>query len=130
MKKSKIIISLIGIIVFVYLIYNIGLNRIIETLKNFDFFYFGLAMIIFLISYYLAGLKIWVLVKHLKKISFPNCIKYNFFTIFYSTFMPGKVADFFLLYYLKQHKINFGETGSIIFFDKSISLILKSIFGP
>jgi uncharacterized protein (TIRG00374 family) len=129
MKKTKLIVTLIGILIFVYLIYNIGLDKIILTFKNFNLAYFWLSIIILLITYYLAGLNIWVLAKHFRKVSFFNCIKYNLFTIFYSTFMPGKIADFLIIHYFKQDKINFGEGGAIIFFDKSISLILKSVLG-
>jgi len=129
MKKSKIITTLIGLIIFIYLIYIIGLDKIISTFRSFNLFYFPLAFIILLISNFLAGLNIWVLIKNLNKISFFECIKYNFFTIFYSTFMPGKLADFFIIYYFKEHKIKISESSAVIFFDKSISLILKAMLG-
>ena len=129
MKVSKIIITLIGILIFLYLIYNIGLDKIISTFKNFNLFYFPLLFIILLTNYFLASLNIWILVKNLNKVSFFECMKYNFFTIFYSAFMPGKLADFFIIYYFKQHKVKIAESSAIIFFDKSISLILKSILG-
>ncbi len=129
MKKSRIIFSIIGILIFIYLIYNIGLEKIILTFKNFNIFYLPLLLIILLIGHFLAGLNIWVLVKRFKKISFYNCMKYNFFTVFYSAFMPGKLADFFIIHYFKQHKIKLGETIVIIFFDKIISLVLKALLG-
>lgn len=129
MKKSRIIIPVIGILVFIYLIYNIGLDKIILTFKNFNLLYLPLLLLILLISYFLSGLNLWVLVKRFNKVKFFNCIKYNFFTIFYSTFMPGKLADFLIIHYFKQNKVKIGESGAVIFFDKAISLILKSILG-
>lgn len=129
MKKSKILVSLIGIIIFIYLIYYIGLEKIIETFKSFNLFYLPLLLVILSISYFLAGLNIWVLVKRLDKVSFLDCIKYNFFTIFYSTFIPGKLSDLLIIHYFKQNKIDFGESSAIIFFDKATSLILKCILG-
>jgi len=123
MKKSKIITTLIGLIIFIYLIYIIGLDKIISTFRSFNLFYFPLAFIILLISNFLAGLNIWVLIKNLNKISFFECIKYNFFTIFYSTFMPGKLADFFIIYYFKEHKIKISESSAVI-----LLLILLVLF--
>ena len=129
MKKSKFIALIIGILIFAYLINKIGLDKIIFTLKNFNPLYLPILLVILLISHFLSGLNLWILTRHLKKISLINCIKYVFFTIFYSVFMPGKLADFLIIYYFKKKNISIGESSAIIFFDKIISLILKSILG-
>lgn len=128
MKKSGWII-IVGIIILSLLIYKIGLENIFNTLKNFNLLFLPLIIIVLIISYILAGINIWVLIKPYKKISILKPIKYVFFTLFYSSFTPGKIADFFMIFYLKKNKLSVSKSTIITIFDKIISLILKSLLG-
>lgn len=129
MKKSKIILIIIGLIILSLLVYLISPTKLVDAFKNFNVLFLPLIIIIMLIEYFLAALNTWVLVLPYKKVSIFKLTKYTFFTLFYSTFTPGKIADFFMIFYLKRNKINVSKSTLIILFDKSISLILKSVLG-
>jgi len=120
---------IIGLIILGFLVYKIGFLKIINTLKNFNLLFLLIIIPILLIPYILAGFNTWVLIKPYKKVSLLKSIKYNFFTFFYSTFTPGKIADFFMIFYLKRDNISVSKSMIIILFDKAISLILKSLLG-
>ena len=128
MKKSPFII-IIGLAILSYLIYRIGIKKILETVKGFDFILLPAIILVFLISYILASMNIWVLLRPYKKISIKRLTKYIFFILFYSSFTPGKIADFFLIFYLKGDKVSISKSTIITIFDKVISIIIKSLFG-
>jgi len=128
-KMKKPLLIIIGLFLLSFLIYKIGIKEITETAKNFNFLFLPLIIVVFLISYILAAINIWVLLRPYKKISIAKLIKYVFFILFYSSFTPGKIADFFLIFYLKKDNININKSTIITIFDKSISVIIKSLFG-
>jgi len=128
-NKKRIIFSILGISILIFLIYNIGLSNIIGTLKNFNFIYLPLIIIILLLSYILAGINIWILIWPFKKISVLNSIKYVYFTVFFAAILPGKLADLLLLYFLKKEKLAVSQSTIVVFFDKIISLLLKVVLG-
>ena len=106
MNKKRIIFSILGISILIFLIYNIGLSNLIGTLKDFNFIYLPLIIIVLLLSYTLAGINIWILIWPFKKISVLNSIKYVYFTVFFAAMLPGKLADLLLLHFLKKENLN------------------------
>lgn len=129
MNKKKIIISILGIIILVFLIYKISPSKLIESLKNFNFNYLFLIILVLLIVCVLSAVNIWILSWPFKKISFLNSIKYIFFTLFFAVILPGKLADLLMIPFLKKEKLNTSQSTIIVFFDKIISLFIKAILG-
>ncbi len=128
MNKKRIIITLLGVIVLIFLIYKIGLSSLIETLKIFKFNYLLLIILVLLADYILSGINIWIISRPFRKISLLNSIKYTFFTLFFAVILPGKLADLLLIPFLKREKLNTSQSTIVIFFDKIISLLVKVIF--
>lgn len=128
MSKKRIIFSVLGISILIFLIYNIGLSNLFETLKKFNFAYLPLIIIVLLLTYILAGINTWILIWPFRKVSLLNIIKYTFFILFFAAILPGKIADLLLLHFLKKEKINISQSTIVLFFDKIISLLLKVIF--
>ena len=129
MNKKKIIFSILGISILTFLIYNIGLSNLVETLEKFNFNYLPLIIIALLLTYILAGVNTWILILPFKKVSLLNIVKYTFFTLFFAVILPGKLADLLLLHFLKKEKIKVSQSTIVVFFDKMISLLLKVILG-
>ena len=129
MNKKRVGFSILGISILIFLIYNIGLSNLIGTLKDFNFIYLPLIIIVLLLSYTLAGINIWILIWPFKKISVLNSIKYVYFTVFFAAMLPGKLADLLLLHFLKKEKLTISQSTIVVFFDKIISLLLKVALG-
>ena len=102
MNKKRVGFSILGISILIFLIYNIGLSNLIGTLKDFNFIYLPLIIIVLLLSYTLAGINIWILIWPFKKISVLNSIKYVYFTVFFAAMLPGKLADLLLLHFFRK----------------------------
>ena len=128
MKPSKIIFWGVGIIIFLLIIYGIGLDKFLETLKNFNFYYLPMILILFLLSYILAALNTWVIGYGFKKISLGYIIKATFINLVYATIIPGKIADLLMIPLLKKQKLSFNQATATLFLDKIISLLIKLIF--
>jgi len=128
-NKKRVGFSILGISILIFLIYNIGLSNLIGTLKDFNFIYLPLIIIVLLLSYTLAGINIWILIWPFKKISVLNSIKYVYFTVFFAAMLPGKLADLLLLHFLKKEKLTISQSTIVVFFDKIISLLLKVALG-
>ena len=129
MNKKKALFTILGIAILVFLIYKIGILNLIDTLKNFNFDYLPLIILTLLLTYVLAGVNTWVLIWPFKKVPLTNVIKYIFFTLFFAVILPGKLADLFLLHFLKKEKISISQSTIVVFFDKIISLLIKVILG-
>src|SRR3989344_4440912 len=103
--KKRIITLVIGIITLFFLIYTISPTKLIDTLKEFNFIYLPLIIITLILDYILSGINIWILVLPLKNISLPKIIKYVFLTLFFAVILPGKLADFLMIHFLKKDNI-------------------------
>src|SRR3989344_9460853 len=128
MKLSKTLFLALGIIILLLIIYGIGYDKLIETIKNFNFYYLPIILVLLLSSYILAALNTWVIGYGFKKISFNYVIKATFISLVYATIIPGKIADLLMIPLLKKEKLNSSQSIAILFLDKMISLFIKSIF--
>ncbi|MAG47652.1 hypothetical protein CL617_03525 [archaeon] len=128
MKISKILSTILGIGILIFLIYKINPVKLLETLENFNFLYLIPIVLTLLLVYILASINIWTLSRPIKKIKLSRVIKYNFFVLFFTVFLPGKIADLLMIYFLKEEKIELSKSTTIVVLDKTISLIMKIIF--
>lgn len=129
MKKSKVIISIIGLIILALLIYKIGPSDLIETLKSFNFNYLPLIIITLLLGYVLSAVNIWILTMPFRKVSLINTTKYTFFTLFFAVFIPGKLAELLMIHFLRKEKLNTSQSTITVFYDKIVSLFVKVVLG-
>ena len=127
MTKSKVLFLALGIIIFLLIIYGIGYDKLIETIKNFNLYYLPIIFILLVLSYILAALNTWVIGSGFKKISFKYVVKATFISLVYATIIPGKIADLLMIPLLKKQKLNFNQSATTLFLDKMISLFIKSI---
>ena len=127
--KKKLITLAFGIIILSFIIYSISPAKLLETLKDFNFSYLPLITLILIADYILSGINIWVLVLPLKNVPLLRIIKYIFLTLFFAVILPGKLADFLMIHFLKKDGITISQSTIIVISDKVISLIIKIIFG-
>lgn len=123
MKKIKKLLQiLIGLLIIGILIYKTGPQKIIETLINIKKVYLIPILILYLISLLLGAINIYLLIKKIKNIKFSKILDYYLIGWMLGFFIPGKIGEFSILYYLKKDKISYGEGLAISIIDKSITL--------
>lgn len=132
MKKStlQLILKFIGISLFIFIIYTVNLERIINVLKNANILLFLLGIFISLPSQYVKAVR-WNL--FMRKLN----INYSFFSsfyiyqigVFYSILMPGRVGDFLRINHLKSDGHNITDSFFSIFLDKLFDLCFLISFG-
>jgi uncharacterized protein (TIRG00374 family) len=101
--RKKLFISLIlGIIVFVILGIYSDFNKIVESIKNFDFWYLPLILMLAPLNYFFRYIK-WNYYLRLLKIKINNSDNVRIFTAGLGmTVTPGKVGEFLKAYLIKE----------------------------
>ncbi|MAF99195.1 MAG: hypothetical protein CMH61_01140 [Nanoarchaeota archaeon] len=127
--KSKIIRFSVGIAVLVLLLYHVGFNEIISLLEMVDYGYVLIAFLLFIISIILAAVNLRMMIRPLKMIPLRHFIDYYLVTRVSSLFLPGRLGEFSMVYFLKREKINIGKGTAAIIMDKFITLLCSTIIG-
>lgn len=128
--KFKKVLSLIGIILFAYLIYKVGVQNLIQTLKNANFYYIIIGIISTPIFIMPLAVK-WYLI--LKKqgfnLNFPYVLKLYYIGAFYGFITPARVGSLIRAVYLKKKtKKGLIECASSIVIERALDLFSIFIF--
>ena len=119
---------LVSIIILYFLISQIGFDKIIQTLSGTNLSILLLAVPLKIVALLLTTLNISVLLKGIKK-------KISFWKLFITSnlawsiglFLPGRLGEFSLIYFLKKHDVTIGEGTAITLLDKISTFIVLSI---
>lgn len=103
MKKISKLFPLIGIIIFIYIVLDIGLDKIINTLILVPITFFILALLLFIPRLFLSSYK-WSLISKKQKLnfSFLFLVKIFLITLFLGSVTPGSIGLHYRIYYLKE----------------------------
>ena len=127
--KSKIIKFTVGVAVLVLLLYHVGFSEIVSLFEMIDYSYILIAFILFVISIILAAVNLRVMIRPLRKIPLAHFIDYYLITRVSSLFLPGRLGEFSMVYFLKKEKVNIGKGTAAIIMDKLITLLASIIIG-
>ncbi|HLD18421.1 MAG TPA: lysylphosphatidylglycerol synthase transmembrane domain-containing protein [Candidatus Nanoarchaeia archaeon] len=126
----KIVVS---VLLVGFLIYKIGLDRIIGVFLNLKPWHVLLALISIAINIFLGAINIELLLKSLdKKLPFWKLQRYYLTSWSLGLFVPGKLGEFSIIHYLRKYKISLSEGLLVSLADKGITfvvLILLSLAG-
>ena len=102
-KKLTKFIPIIGLILFIYILVNIGYEKIIHTFSIIPWYYFVLSLLIFLPKLVLAGIK-WQYINKKQDIhiSFLTILKLYLLGLFYGSVTPGAIGMHIRVYYLRK----------------------------
>jgi len=102
MKISNIL-PIIGIILFIYIIYDIGIGKISNTFLEIPIHYFILALILFIPKIIIYSYK-WKYISKKQKMDFEifYLIKLSLVGLFYACITPGAIGWHVRIYYLKE----------------------------
>jgi len=133
MKKNKYLKTSIklslGIGILIYIIYKIGINNIINDLKEINPYIAIISILIFPVSLALGALNFAILVRAADyKIKTKKIIAYSLLSWSYGLFIPGKLGEFSIIHYLKKEKIGMGTGTAIAIIDKIITLLTLFLF--
>jgi uncharacterized protein (TIRG00374 family) len=124
-KIINILFSTIGFIIFIYLVFNIGIEKITNTFLSIPISYYLVALSLFLPRLFLTSYK-WLIICNKQKFNFDLFFLAKLFlkTMFYGSVTPGAIGLHLRIYYLKKRSNESIEkclTNSLI--ETGISLI-------
>lgn len=123
--NSKFLRIFISATILIFLIYKIGAKRIVETISQFDAMYIIPVLIVTLLANLVGTYKLMLLIKSLKiNISFLKLYHLNFLSWCLSLFIPGRIGELFIVYFLKKEKVGLGVGSALVIMDKLIGVIV------
>jgi len=102
-KKMTKFIPFIGIILFLYILFDIGYEKIFDAFYLIPWYYYLIALIFFIPKLLLAGIK-WRYLNNKQEIhiSFPSILKLFLLGLFYGSVTPGAIGMHIRVYYLRK----------------------------
>ena len=133
MKISRVI-PIFGIIILIYIIYDIGLNEIINSFLSIPPIVILFASFFTLPRILFASLKWWYICKKQKiDVSFVYIIKILLVCIFYGIITPAAIGSFISIYYIKiKSRISCEKSITNSLLDSAsefISMVLLALIG-
>jgi uncharacterized protein (TIRG00374 family) len=130
-KYVKTILKvLISILLIGFLIYKIGARNIYETILTANPLYIFLVVFIFFISFILPAIALFFLLYPLNhKINIFRLTWFNILVYAISRFIPGRIGDLSMVYFLKKEGIPMGKASAIFLVDKGIMFFIHVMFG-
>jgi uncharacterized protein (TIRG00374 family) len=128
-KRLKTTLKLIvGLAIFAFLIYQVGLSEIENAIINLKFIYLVPVILLYFLFMLMGSLKYNCLISHYKKIKFKTTFKYYLNSWALGMVSPARIGDFSLAYFLKKEGFEIGKGFAIVITDKIISFIVLAIF--
>lgn len=130
-KKLTKFIPVIGLFLFLYILFDIGIEKIIQAFSLIPWYYYVLALIVFLPKLFLAGIKWQYLNKKQEiHISFLTVIKLYLLGLFYGSVTPGAIGMHIRVYYLKKKsKASFEKCIANSLIEATLALIAGLFLG-
>ena len=128
-NKDKVINFLklgIGWIILILLFYYIGIENAYKTLIGFNFFFLLPILLLFVAFLATSAFNLKILFDPLKKMTFSKMFKLFCFSWTTGFFVPGRLGDFSLVYFLKNEGIEVGKGTAIVLLNKLITFLMLS----
>ncbi len=133
MKWTRIL-PIIGIALFVYLIYTTGISNLLDALKHINVLLFLSSLLIIPVIIILQTYKWRILLKQQGiAIPFGHLILMQLKSSFYGTVTPGKIGSFIKIHYVKQESgKDIGQSAQSVILDRfldTITIFLMAFLG-
>lgn len=127
-KKYSFMKFIFGFILLSLIIANIGFEKVYITVKSFNAIYLIPVLVIYILNFYAGAVNLSVLISKLNnKIKLSKLLRYNVLSWSFGMFVPGRLGEFSLIYYLEKEGIIYGEGLAISMLDKIISFVIFSV---
>lgn len=98
------LLPLIGIGIFIFIIYQVGINKIVSSFQGINYNYLILTLVTMTILVILTPIKwIYIVKKQGINIDFWTATKYYFISVFYSFVTPARTGSLMRAYYLSKY---------------------------
>ncbi|MBU3940417.1 MAG: flippase-like domain-containing protein [Nanoarchaeota archaeon] len=124
--KWKKILPLIGILIFIYLVYKIGFSEIASNFKNIHYGYFFIAILLAFAILLFQTFR-WMLILKEQKIYIPfrKAFKFYLISVFYGLITPAKIGSLMRVPYMKEEVDNsWAECASSIILERIFDLLI------
>lgn len=125
MKSSIRILSLIGIALFVVILFRINLGALIDTLSQTNLLLLFVAIGVNGVAILMKSLK-WKIIVNSVKQDFPlkDSIKAFLVGFSFATITPAKIGDFVKVLYINDSRCGLGKCISTVVIDRLIDIVL------
>lgn len=102
-KKAGNLVPIIGIILFIYIIISIGIDKILYTFSLIPIWYYIVALLVFIPKLFLAAYK-WQYISRKQKMDFEffYLAKLFLMSLFYAALTPGAIGIHIRIYYMRK----------------------------
>lgn len=128
--KLKGLFSMIGFLLFIYIIYRIGVDELFNNLLLVNPIYIVINIILVFITFLIPTYKWMLILRHQGVVvSFKNLLKIILISTFYGNVTPGRAGSWIRVYYLRDIiKRPLGFCGSSIFIDRMMDFLVLLLF--
>ena len=126
--KLKAVKVLLSIIIVLWLVYFVGLDKILSALKGFNFFYLIPAMGMIFVVIATTAVIIWLFIRKFQKIPFGYVLKNYLISWGLGFLLPSKVGEFSLAFFMRK-EVNAAKTSACLVIQKTIFVLLTILFG-
>ena len=133
MELKKILVmvlkTFLSLSLLIYMVHKIGWSNIITSLAQFQFVYLIPILFFHFLSYLVGCAAVQLLLKPLNK-SLPFWTLFRYYMLSWAAgmFVPGKVGELSIIYFLKRRGISITEGLVVSLYDKLITAIVLGIF--
>lgn len=131
MAKIEKLLPLIGLSLFIIIIYSVDISSILKTLAEINPKYFLIAFLFTFPSLLIKTAKWNIFVKKFASVPFPKLLKVWWSGFGIGIFTPGRLGDFSKAYFLRKD-LSIGKGFLTVFLDRVIdilSLLFLGLFG-
>jgi len=120
---------ILGFSILFLLFYKVGFEDVYIALRSISPYYISLFLVFYTISILIGAWNIKILLDlYRESPSFLKVLRYYFYSWCFSMFVPGKIGEFSIIYFLKKDNIPLGRGLAITLVDKYITFFIYCIF--
>jgi hypothetical protein len=125
MKGSLKYLSLVGIVLFLFILTRINLGDLYTVFLTINIFFLILALLVNFLAVFLKAEKWRIIVNSIKgDFSLLASVKAFLVGFSFSTITPAKLGDFIKIFYIKDDQCGWGRSLATVVIDRLIDIIL------
>ena len=118
---------LAAILIIVYILKKIDLSKVFVLLKEINYFWLGLDLLVYLVAIIITSYGLKVLFDSIVQIKFLEWMKYFLITFSIGLIIPGKLGELSIIYFLRKKNVDIGASTALTVINKLITVIIFGI---